>query len=256
MSATEKYQEKFNKFYNNLDSISQYLIILIIVLIIVIICWSVIWSLSIYINNDSDRYNFKKVRSLTLYKKGKDASTFDKVSKGSILSDLSNSEYTFSIWLYIEDWYETYGKWKHIFHMGTPVRSTTKPVSLRWNTLNYQNPGVWFLPNINNIRIVISTEYVIPGSLIKEQRLEFIDLKNVDIKVWFNLSLVLNRHTLDVYYNGKLSETLVLKGTPVLNKHTIYMNYGNGFKGRIQKLEIIPKSIQPKIVNSMYQSGK
>jgi hypothetical protein len=76
----------------------------------------------------------------------------------------NNVSYAFSFNLCIRDYHHNYGKWKHIFHKGTPP-SSNQPLDFNsWETLilNFNNQfiGVWLAPYNNNMRIAISTIYI------------------------------------------------------------------------------------------------
>jgi hypothetical protein len=75
-------------------------------------------------------------------------------------------EFNYSFYLYIEDFYQNQGTWKHILHKGNDI-----PVNDIIKTKNWfdivrdfpsQSIGVWVAPFNNNLRIAISTVKYIP----------------------------------------------------------------------------------------------
>ena len=232
-------------FYNFLDKINKLCLILIIIISVILILWSILIAIIQFINPTNKTLQFKKVESLQLFETPKNAQQFDIIKNNRILSKLSNGEYTFSIWLYIDKWYNTNqtNKWKHIFHMGSIVKNNSQTIDLNWNTLSYQSPGLWLLPNINNIRLVFTTERKQPYINDKIIELEYCDVENVEIKNWFNISFTIGYNILDIYYNGKLKKSKILNGVPRINKNVLYVSYNKGFPGLMKKLEIIPKKI-------------
>ena len=71
------------------------------------------------------------------------------------------SEFNYSFYIYIEDFYNNQGSWKHIFHKGDEIEINNTIDTPNWNdiTSNYPNQsiGVWIAPFNNNIRISITT---------------------------------------------------------------------------------------------------
>ena len=54
-------------------------------------------------------------------------------------------DYSYSLWLKVDDWDYNYDKPKHIFHKGP-------------RNMKYVNPGMWFYPRDNNLMIRIDTD--------------------------------------------------------------------------------------------------
>ena len=78
-------------------------------------------------------------------------------------------------------------------------------------------------------------------------------MENVEIKNWFNISFTIGYNILDIYYNGKLKKSKILNGVPKINKNVLYVSYNKGFPGFMKKLEIIPKKVNPNVINRIYQ---
>jgi hypothetical protein len=71
------------------------------------------------------------------------------------------TEFNFSFYIYIEDFYDNQGSWKHIMHKGTSIDDIQKVDTPNWNDVNVLIPeqtiGVWCAPFNNNIRIAVTT---------------------------------------------------------------------------------------------------
>lgn len=67
-------------------------------------------------------------------------------------------QFTYSFYLYINDFYENQGVWRHILHKGNDINSINTP---NWEdiskTIPDQSIGVWMAPFHNNIRIALTT---------------------------------------------------------------------------------------------------
>lgn len=67
-------------------------------------------------------------------------------------------QFTYSFYIYLNDFYENQGVWRHIFHKGTDMIKLNTP---NWEDISKEIPdqsvGVWLAPFHNNIRIALST---------------------------------------------------------------------------------------------------
>lgn len=71
------------------------------------------------------------------------------------------TEFNYSLYIYIEDFYNNQGSWKHIMHKGTDIKDIQKIDTPNWNDINILVPeqciGIWCAPYNNNIRIAVTT---------------------------------------------------------------------------------------------------
>ena len=76
-------------------------------------------------------------------------------------------EFTFSTWIFVEDYEYRKGKWKHVFHKG--------------NASSWPNrcPGVWLHPNDNALRVYLNTYNDVSNH---------VDIDNIPIAKWFTSS--------------------------------------------------------------------
>lgn len=67
-------------------------------------------------------------------------------------------QFIYSFYLYLNDFYENQGVWRHIFHKGNDITRLNTP---NWEDISKEIPdqsvGVWLAPFHNNIRIAITT---------------------------------------------------------------------------------------------------
>ena len=68
------------------------------------------------------------------------------------------NQFTYSFYLYLKDFYENHGVWRHIFHKGNDMIKMNTP---NWEDIIKEIPdqsiGVWLAPFHNNIRIAVTT---------------------------------------------------------------------------------------------------
>lgn len=98
------------------------------------------------------------------------------VKSSDIQSPINPHDFCFGFTLTINDFYENFGKWRHIFHKGTrlfnPESSGTTINYQNWENIatNYSDQciGVWLAPFTNNLRIAITTISV-EGQPLKDE---------------------------------------------------------------------------------------
>jgi hypothetical protein len=80
---------------------------------------------------------------------------------------------------------------------------------------NFMNPGIFLHPFRNDLVFFIQTEAaskkVVGHDILY---LESLALDDVPIQEWFRVTLTLSGNVVDVYKNGELMRSMILKGTP------------------------------------------
>jgi len=144
------------------------------------------------------------------------------------------TEFTYSMWLVVENFVYKQGKWKHVFHKGN---NTAYP---------NQAPGVWLKPDENALRIYMNTH---------EKILEQIDIDNLPVKKWFHIGIVLKEKTMDVYLNGKLKKRQLLSGIPRQNFGDIWVNLFGGFEGYVSKFRYYQWALEYTDIENIVSDG-
>lgn len=148
-------------------------------------------------------------------------------------------QFSYSMWVYVADWDYKYGQMKQILVKGDP---TTDLVA----------PGLWFYERTNSLHARISTFADVN---------EGCDISNIPLQKWVNIVYVLNNRTVDIYIDGKLERSCVLKGIPRLNNRPVRVcgtDAGQtepGFNGQIAKLQFFSNALQPEDVYNIYTQG-
>ncbi len=132
-------------------------------------------------------------------------------------------EFTWSVWLFIEDIAAGAGKYRHIFHKGD------SPVKVGEDGIIYPNngPGLYLAPNTNNLYVIMSTyndykeEVMIPG---------------IPLQKWVNVIIRVKNKTMDIYVNGVITQSIVLNGVPKQNFGDVWMCANGGFDGYVSNL--------------------
>jgi len=194
----------------------------------------------------------------------KSNSTLSSMSQGTNMQTIAATSitnptatnFTYSIWFYINGWNYNFDQHKVIFARLLPsamVNATSSP-----NTCPSQQdlrnsspcPLVTLTPFTNDIEISMS----VFNENNSEPATAFIS--NVPIQKWVNLLISVYGRTLDVYMDGKLTKTVVLPGTAnIPANENLYITPCGGFDGWTTKFQYFPNATNPQQAWSIYQAG-
>lgn len=151
-----------------------------------------------------------------------------------------STNYTFSIWFYVNDWNYRYGQDKIIFG--------------RMDADGSVAPLVQFSSSINNIEVALAT-YPTTGSSTKAVTTTC-GLDDVPLQRWTNLIISLNDRALDLYLDGKLVRTCLMPGVPKMNPSSnIYVCPDGGFSGYVSNFRYVADSVNPSQAYNIYKQG-
>lgn len=151
----------------------------------------------------------------------------EKGSKPIARSDDENDgiEFTWSVWLFVDDIDYKRGQYKHVFHKGNDnINLDSKPYGM-----NFPNngPGLYLAPETNNLVVVMNTFKTIEEKII---------VKNYPLNKWFNVIIRVEGNNCDVYVNGTVTNRHVLNDVPKQNYDKVYMSMNGGFSGYTSNL--------------------
>ena len=120
----------------------------------------------------------------------------------------------------------------------------------KWNQVINQLPeqsiGIWMKPNKNDLRIATNVKSEIRPNM------EYLDLKNIPIKKLIHLTFCINDNFIEVYQNGKLTNTKSMSSTIEINKKDIFFNFQNTYSGFLYNFYYLPKRISSKEIQILY----
>lgn len=129
-------------------------------------------------------------------------------------------EFTWTVWLFIDDLQYKMGKRKHIFHKGSE--------SIRDNTAFPNNaPGLYIHPTRNSLIVVMNTF---------ENIMEEVDINDVPLNKWMNVGIKVKGNIMDIYMNGQLVLRHIFKSVPKQNYGNVFVNMNGGFSGNLSDL--------------------
>jgi len=158
----------------------------------------------------------------------------DPSSKGAVtitrsVNATQGIEFTWSVWIFIDDLTYNSGRYKCVFYKGNDYAKNPKSSDQEAQGLNFPNnaPGLYIAPNTNDLVIMMNTFNVIN---------EEITINDIPINKWVNVLIRCQNNTLDVYINGTIVKSHHLHGVPKQNYGDVYVAPNGGFSGYISNL--------------------
>ena len=130
-------------------------------------------------------------------------------------------EFTWSVWIFIEDLIYNEGQYKCVFYKGNDGTVDASGTPLGLNFPN-NSPGLYIDPHKNELLVVMNT-----FDVINEQ----IRIPDIPMNKWVNAIIRCQNTTLDVYINGIIAKTYQLHGVPKHNYGDVYLSTNGGFSG-------------------------
>jgi hypothetical protein len=181
--------------------------------------------------------------------------TQDPSIKESITIHRSNNkptgiEYSWSVWLYINDPSNSNTAYSHVFNMGNGDVDLTSGIA----TVN-NGPGLY----IKNLQPTDSsgntcTLHVIMDTVSGSAN-STIDVNAIPLKKWVHVLLRLENNTLDVYINGVITSRNILSNVPKLNYNDVYVCNNGGFNGNVSDLRYFDHALNVFEINSVVTAG-
>jgi hypothetical protein len=173
-----------------------------------------------------------------------DATAVDVISANKLPSGVT-TDYTYSIWFFVNDWNYRYGQPKVIF--GRTDNNSNPAPSVTLGALS------------NNIQVTLETYKSANNTGSDETNsgtTHTCSIENVPLQRWTNLIISLNTRALDIYLDGKLVRTCVLPGVPKMNPSSnVYLTPDGGFSGYTSSFRYIAEAINPTQAYNIYKEG-
>ena len=156
-------------------------------------------------------------------------------------------EFTWSVWLFIDDMEYNRGKFRHIFHKGEEKSSTIEGNDINAG-MNYPNnaPGLYLTPVKNNLLVVMNTFHNIT---------EQVEIEEVPVNKWMNIMIRCENRTLDAYVNGTIVKRHILTGVPRQNYGNVYVSMNGGFSGYTSDLWYFDYGLGTTEIDSIQKRG-
>ena len=153
-------------------------------------------------------------------------------------------EFTYSLWMFIDDLVYQQGQFRHVFHKGDDnINYTDPPIGMNFPS---NAPGLYIAPNTNALVVVMNTFNNISEKLIVD---------DIPVNKWICVQLRVKNHQLDVYINGKLAKRLVMKGVPKQNYGDVFVAMNGGFSGYMSDLRYFNYSLGTSQIQRIVDAG-
>lgn len=240
---------------NNLisqDDHSGKVVILLIVLGVILI---VFVGIMIYINykkyNQYKIQDFVEAEILSIAHNCKNKLLT--IPGGKIPSSSLGNEYSFNMWLYINDYNYKFGEPKYILMKGATSKSNS-------GFYVNSNPAIYLDPTKNDIIINVELQSgtgTNNAPAISDDDTPFATCRiaNIPLQRWVCLHLGLYNNIMDVYMDGKLLKSCIFDGFPKPNDNPMYFGFDGGFDGFVSRITWANKNLSPEEIYSRYEKG-
>jgi len=162
------------------------------------------------------------------------------ISSNELPANSNTNNYTYSTWIYVNDWNYRYGEQKTILS--------------RMDSSNSPSPQMTLGAMQNNLTISVACYPSQSGS--SAPVVHACTVENIPLQRWVNIIASLNGRTLDVYINGKLVRTCVLPGVAKVNPTApVAVTPNGGFSGWTSETTYRPASVNPQEAWNIYSKG-
>ena len=154
-------------------------------------------------------------------------------------------EFTWNVWLYVEDLEYGKGRKKHIFHKGSEkMNSGTHEHA----DIAYPNnaPGLYLHETENALVVVMNTF---------DEIVEQIKVPNIPLNKWINVTIRVKNINLDVYVNNNIVSRHILNSPPKQNYSNVYVNMNNGFSGHVSNLKYFSRALTGMQIVKLVRDG-
>jgi len=162
-------------------------------------------------------------------------------------NDDQGMEFTWSVWIHIDDFSHRRDEYKHVFHKGNDnINLDDAELGLGKNQPN-NAPGLYITPHTNNLLVVMNTFDTINDEVI---------IEGIPMNKWINVIIRLNKQNqLDVYINGTLAKRHILQGVAKQNYGNVYASMNGGFSGYTSELRYFNTAIGTSKIRSIVEKG-
>jgi len=150
-------------------------------------------------------------------------------------------EFTWSVWVYIQNIVSESNTYRHIFHKGD------EPTRLNNGKVFPNNaPGLYIAPNKNELLVIMNTY----NDMNQE-----VAIPDVPLNKWVNVVIRCKNTTLDIYINGIISQSIILTGVPKQNYGKVWMCANGGFNGYISNLWYFNSALTASKILALFNKG-
>lgn len=177
----------------------------------------------------------------------------DPNNSDSILIRRSNNEstgleFTWSVWLHINELEDQKNVYQHIFNKGDTSFSSKGIANIN------NGPGLYLINNNSSMNVGSAQLRVVMDSNNKSDN-NYIDIKEVPIKKWVHVAIRMQNTVMDIYVNGIIAGRLTMTDVPKQNYNNINVNQNYGFNGKLSNLRYYSRALNVFEINNVVSTG-
>lgn len=169
----------------------------------------------------------------------------------------NGAEFTWSVWLYINENSTTDNKYKNIFYKGPNNTIFSSSSSGNFSTnggyigiAQVNGPGMYF--NCDNTGVGHMLFYL---DDIENTNQKPIKVDNIPLQKWIHVVYRLQNTILDVYINGNINNRMKLNYAPSQNFYDVQVCANNGFTGYLSNLRYYDYALNVFDINNIVMFG-
>ena len=159
-------------------------------------------------------------------------------------------EFTWSVWLFIDDLVYKNGQRKHIFHKGSPANIGNKQnfdgVNVTDMAFPNNAPGLYIHETKNALIIVMNTF----NNVIEE-----VEVDDIPLNKWILVNMRCRGKHMDTYINGTIVNRHEFRSVPKQNYGDVFVNMNSGFSGLLSNLRYHSHALSGIDIENMVKAG-
>jgi hypothetical protein len=160
-------------------------------------------------------------------------------------NQLTGIEFTWSVWIYINDLGSNSTKYQFIFNKGDLNFGSNNKTQIN------NGPGLYISPSNGETAKL----HVIMDTSDTKGIDNYINIDRIPMRKWVNVVIRLENTTVDVYINGTISGRLNLPLVPKQNYNDVNVCQGGGFNGSLSDLRYFDHALNIVEINNIYYWG-
>lgn len=172
----------------------------------------------------------------------------------------ADTNFCYSVWIYVNDWNYRYGEHKIVFIRGSDNKPCPKvELDKTQNNLKVTmaiHPGASSAPKLDPTS-PDKTDKIHKTDMADKPQHHSCTVNNIPIQKWVNILVSGRGRTMDIYLDGKLVRTCVLPGVPEINSAApVKLTPDGGFAGETNRFQFWPEACSPQKAWDIYAAGK
>lgn len=242
-----------NKIKSMSPSSNSVFIVIGIILLVIVLC-----VIGYFLYNYFTNVRKQMSKSKLLIPYIRDASVYKSFSNSSIPQSLSGNEYNINMWLYINTYSYRIEDDKCILFKGDKSGHDSIINDMSEKVNHHSNPSIWLRKNTNTLVVQVGLDTILDSSN-NGNEIDQCEFKNFPLQKWVNLNVSMRNNVLDIFIDGTLVKSCILKGSPTINDGDLHLfnqgPNGYGFNGYISRLEYTNKALDSDAIMDRYKKG-